>query len=151
MKAVIQVCRDARVDVEGVTTGAIEHGMLVYFGAEAGDDSSMLRPFLEKMMRLRIFKDERGKMNLSLSQTGGSILLVSQFTLAADVYKGNRPGFETALDAGSAEKLYEEAVSILRGMGYTVSTGVFGAHMLVSYTNDGPETFILDSQCFLHR
>ena len=96
MLAVIQSVEDARVDVDGQTVGSIGKGMLVYFGVEKDDEESIIAPFLDKMMRLRIFKDDNGKMNLSLSQYGGDVLFISQFTLAGDVYKGNRPGFDNA-------------------------------------------------------
>lgn len=146
MLAVIQTVRDASVTVEGEVVGNIEEGMLVYFGVEKNDRKEELKPFLEKLVRLRIFKDENGKMNLSLASSGGRILFVSQFTLAGDIYKGNRPGFDNAAPAPVAKEFYEEALRILAQMGYSVSSGCFGEHMMVSYVNDGPETFILDSK-----
>ncbi len=145
MKAVIQTVLDASVKVDGEVVGAIDRGMLVYFGVEKDDDAHILKPFFEKLLKLRIFKDGEGRMNLSLSQAGGSMLLVSQFTLASDIYKGNRPGFETAAAPQAAQELYLKAVDLLRSMGIAVETGRFGAHMHVCYCNDGPETFILDS------
>lgn len=146
MLAVIQTVRDASVTVEGELAGSIEDGMLVYFGVEKDDRMEDLKPFLEKLVKLRIFKDEKGKMNLSLASAGGRILFVSQFTLAGDIYKGNRPGFESAAPAPVAQEFYEEALRMLAQMGYSVSSGRFGEHMLVRYVNDGPETFILDSK-----
>ena len=151
MLAVIQSVEDARVDVDGQTVGSIGKGMLVYFGVEKDDEESIIAPFLDKMMRLRIFKDDNGKMNLSLSQYGGDVLFISQFTLAGNVYKGNRPGFDNAAPADRALRYYEKAVETLRGMGYHVECGRFGAHMKVSYVNDGPETFILDSRRLVHK
>ena len=129
MKAVIQTVEEASVKVDGITVGQIERGMLVYFGVEKGDEESILDPFLEKLMKL----------------------IVSQFTLAGDIYKGNRPGFETAAGADLARSLYEKAVEKLGQMGYRVQTGLFGAHMKVAYVNDGPETFILESDRLLHK
>lgn len=146
MLAVIQSVLDASVSVDGVSVGAIDRGMLVYFGLEKDDSEDMLEAFLDKMLRLRIFKDENGKMNLSLSQSGGSMLFVSQFTLACNLYSGNRPGFDSAMPSAQAEEIYNRAVLILRERGYHVECGRFGAHMLVRYTNDGPETFMLDSR-----
>lgn len=151
MIAVIQSVENASVSVDGSPVSSIEKGMLVYFGVEKGDDESLLDKFLEKMMKLRIFKDENGKMNLSLSQAGGDVMMISQFTLAGDIYKGNRPGFDNAAAPADARRIYEKAVSMLRDKGYTVATGMFGEHMKVVYCNDGPETFILDSARLLHR
>lgn len=151
MIAVIQTVEEASVSVEGRTVGSIDRGMLVYFGVEKDDDESLLGSFIGKMMKLRIFKDENEKMNLTLAQSGGQILFISQFTLAGDIYKGNRPGFETAAGAQKARELYLKAAGMLEGMGYQVATGCFGAHMKVRYCNDGPETFILDSKRLMHK
>ena len=114
MIAVIQSVENASVSVDGSPVSSIEKGMLVYFGVEKGDDESILDKFLEKMMKLRIFKDENGKMNLSLSQAGGDVMMISQFTLAGDIYKGNRPGFDNAAAPADARRIYEKAVSMLR-------------------------------------
>ncbi len=151
MIAVIQNVENASVSVAGTLVSSIEKGMLVYFGVEKGDDESMLDRFLSKMMRLRIFKDENGKMNLSLSQAGGEVMIISQFTLAGDIYRGNRPGFDNAAHPDDARAIYEKAVGMLGDMGYKVATGMFGEHMKVVYCNDGPETFILDSRRLLHK
>ncbi len=151
MKAVIQRVRDASVSVDGIVKGQIEKGMLVYFGVEESDDASMLQPFLEKLVRLRIFEDDQGKMNLSLDKDHMGILFISQFTLAADLCRGNRPDFAHAMNPSTAEKMYDDGISILKNMGYNVQCGVFGAHMVVSYSNMGPVTFILNSRdmkCF---
>lgn len=148
MKAVIQRVKDASVSVEGSVVGQIDHGMLVYFGVEDTDTEDMIEPFLEKMVKLRIFEDRDGKMNLALDKTGGSILFISQFTLAAELMKGNRPGFDHAMAPDVADKFYEKGASYLRTLGYNTETGVFGAHMEVRYMNDGPCTFILDSRDF---
>ena len=128
MIAVIQSVENASVSVGGSPVSSIEKGMLVY-----------------------IFKDENEKMNLSLSQADGDVMMISQFTLAGDIYKGNRPGFDNAAAPADARRIYEKAVSMLRDKGYTVATGMFGEHMKVVYCNDGPETFILDSARLLHR
>ena len=148
MIAVIQTVEEASVSVEGRTVGSIDRGMLVYFGVEKDDDESLLGPFIGKMMKLRIFKDENEKMNLTLAQSGGQILFISQFTLSADVYHGNRPSFDSAEEPGKAKAMYEAAVSYLREKGLRTETGVFGAHMEISYINDGPVTFVLDSDGF---
>ncbi len=146
MKAVIQRVRNASVKVDGTIKGEINHGMLVYFSVEADDTFDMIEPFLDKLVHLRIFEDENEKMNLSLDKIGGEILFISQFTLAANLDRGNRPDFANAKAPGEAERFYEEGIRILKGWGYPVSSGVFGAHMQVEYMNDGPVTFILDSK-----
>lgn len=145
MKAVIQTVLDARVTVDGEVVGAIDKGMLVYFCVERGDTEDILPKFCSKLSKLRIFKDEAGKMNLDVKTSGGDILLVSQFTIAGDTHHGNRPGFDGAAPPAFAEECFLKARDFLSSLGHRVETGVFGAHMLVSYTNDGPETFILDS------
>lgn len=146
MKSVIQRVRNASVKVDGTIKGEINHGMLVYFSVEADDTFDMIEPFLDKLVHLRIFEDENEKMNLSLDKIGGEILFISQFTLAANLDRGNRPDFANAKAPGEAERFYEEGIRILKGWGYSVSSGVFGAHMQVEYMNDGPVTFILDSE-----
>ena len=151
MIAVIQSVEEASVTVDGLVSGAIDKGMLVYFGVQKDDEEKDLDKFLEKLVKLRIFKDENEKMNLSVDKIGGKILFVSQFTLASDIYKGNRPGFETASSPDKAKELYEKAVEKLEKLGYSVQCGVFGAHMKVRYVNDGPETFILESDRLLHK
>lgn len=145
MKAVIQRVRNANCIVNGKVTGEIERGMLVYFSVSKEDNISMLHPFLEKMVRLRFFEDDEGKMNRSLKDIDGSILFISQFTLYADLSRGNRPDFAHAMNAIEAEKFYLSAIEILRQLGYNVSSGIFGAHMHINYENDGPVTLILDS------
>lgn len=146
MKAVIQRVKDASCTVDGAVTGRIDHGLLVYFCAEGGDTADMLPRFLSKIVSLRIFEDDGGKMNLSLSDNGGSVLLISQFTLAADISKGRRPSFDGAMGADEAEEFYEKAISLLREMGIHTECGVFGAHMEIRYLNDGPVTIIADSE-----
>ncbi|MBR1919945.1 MAG: D-tyrosyl-tRNA(Tyr) deacylase [Spirochaetales bacterium] len=151
MKAVIQTVRNASVTVDGRITGQIDEGMLVYFGVERDDTDEILIPFLDKLLKMRIFKDENGKTNLDLASSGGKLLIISQFTLAANVYRGNRPSFDSAMSPDRARELYEKAVIYLRSRELVVETGVFGAHMLVSYVNEGPETFVLESDRFLSK
>lgn len=151
MKAVIQRVKNASCTVEGTVTGAIDSGLLVYFGVDKGEDTSVLQRFLEKIVRLRCFEDDNGKMNLSIMDKGASILFISQFTLSADVYHGNRPSFDSAEEPEKAKCVYEKGIAILKNLGINVQCGIFGAHMEISYINDGPVTFVLDSACFSHR
>lgn len=146
MKAVIQRVTRASVEVEGRIVGRIGAGLLVLLGVAKGDDERDLSYLLEKLQTLRIFGDDQGKMNRSLVDVGGALLLVSQFTLLGDTSKGRRPGFDLAASPEAARALYEQAVERLRSAGLTVKTGVFGAHMQVELLNDGPVTFIVDSR-----
>ena len=146
MKAVIQRVTRASVEVEGRIIGRIGAGLLVLLGVAKGDDERDLSYLLEKLQTLRIFGDDQGKMNRSLVDVGGALLLVSQFTLLGDTSKGRRPGFDLAASPEAARALYEQAVERLRSAGLTVETGVFGAHMQVELLNDGPVTFIVDSR-----
>ena len=151
MKAVIQRVKNASCTVDGTVTGAIDSGLLVYFGVDKGEDTPVLQRFLEKIVRLRCFEDDNGKMNLSIMDKGASILFISQFTLSADVYHGNRPSFDSAEEPEKAKCVYEKGIAILKNLGINVQCGIFGAHMEISYINDGPVTFVLDSACFSHR
>ena len=135
----------ARVEVEGVITGKIDTGLLVLIGVTKADARSDADYLVDKIANLRIFSDEAGKMNLSVLEVGGSLLVVSQFTLYGDCRKGRRPGFDLAAPAEQARALYEYFVEKARGSGIHVETGVFQAHMAVSLTNDGPVTFMLES------
>ncbi len=146
MKAVIQRVKDASCTVDGIVTGKISSGLLVYFGVEKNDKPEHLKPFLEKILKLRIFLDENDKMNLSVMDTDRAILFISQFTLAADVYRGNRPSFDSAAEPAFAKSLYDEGIVILKDLGVDVQCGVFGAHMDIRYLNDGPITFLIDSK-----
>ncbi|MBA5875135.1 MAG: D-tyrosyl-tRNA(Tyr) deacylase [Nitrospira sp. CR1.2] len=146
MKAVIQRVTRASVEVEGETVGRIGRGLLVLLGVARGDEERDLLYVVEKLHTLRIFADEQGKMNRSLSEVGGAILLVSQFTLLGDTTKGRRPGFDRAAPPDEARTWYEQAATSLRSAGVKVETGVFGAHMQVELLNDGPVTFLLDSR-----
>ena len=145
MKAVIQRVAEARVEVDGRTVGAIGQGVLVLLGVEKGDTTEDADWLAEKIVSLRIFEDEAGKMNLSLPDMGGALLAVSQFTLAGNCAKGRRPSFDSAAPPGEANLLYEQFVAAVRGRHIPVATGIFQAMMQVSLTNDGPVTFILDS------
>lgn len=143
MIALIQRVSEARVDVAGETVGAIDGGLLVLLGVEREDGEARLRKLADKVMKYRIFADDEGKMNLNVRQAGGSLLVVSQFTLAADTEKGLRPSFSSAAHPSEAERLYEAFVAYCREQGMPVETGAFGADMKVSLTNDGPVTFSL--------
>ncbi|TKB88362.1 MAG: D-tyrosyl-tRNA(Tyr) deacylase [Nitrospira sp.] len=146
MKAVIQRVTSASVHVEGKTVGRIESGLLVLLGVAKGDGEPDGRYLVEKIRTLRIFSDEQGKMNRSLVDIGGSVLLVSQFTLLGRTANGRRPSFDEAAPPEEARQLYEQVVKELRALGTFVETGVFSAHMQVELLNDGPVTFIIDSR-----
>jgi D-tyrosyl-tRNA(Tyr) deacylase len=145
MKALIQRVSEASVKVEGQTISAIEQGLVVLLGVEKGDSSLDVDKLLHKVSHYRIFSDADDKMNLNVQQINGSLLIVSQFTLAADTKKGLRPGFSTAAVPVLAEALYEEFVAKARKQEITVGTGQFGADMQVALINDGPVTFWLSS------
>jgi D-tyrosyl-tRNA(Tyr) deacylase len=146
LKAVIQRVGEAEVTVDGKTVGRIGRGIVVLLGVEKGDGERDAQWLAEKISNLRIFEDQAGKMNLSLLETGGEILAVSQFTLAGNCAKGRRPSFDSAAPPEEAKRLYEYFVERLRGLGTKVETGIFQAMMQVSLVNDGPVTFILESQ-----
>jgi len=146
MKAVIQRVTRASVHVEGKTVGQIESGLLVLLGVAKDDGEADGRYLVEKIRTLRIFSDEQGKMNRSLADIGGSVLLVSQFTLLGRTENGRRPSFDEAAPSGEAERLYKQVVAELRDRGTHVETGIFAAHMQVELLNDGPVTFVLDSR-----
>jgi len=146
MKAVIQRVTRASVEVEGAIIGRIGTGLLVLLGVAKGDEERDLLYLVEKIRTLRIFGDEQGKMNRTVTDAGGALLLVSQFTLLGDTTKGRRPGFDQAAPPDEARAWYEQAVSRLRAGGLVVETGRFGAHMQVELLNDGPVTFLLDSR-----
>jgi len=144
MKLVIQRVSRAEVRVGGNVVGRIEKGLVALVGAERGDDGAVAEETARKLAGLRIFEDPAGKMNLALDEVRGSVLAVSQFTLAADLSRGRRPGFEKALPAEQARPLYDHFVRALELLGVPVATGVFGEKMEVELVNDGPATFILE-------
>ncbi|HSL04941.1 MAG TPA: D-aminoacyl-tRNA deacylase [Nitrospiraceae bacterium] len=146
MKAVIQRVIRASVHVEDKTVGQIESGLLVLLGVAKGDGETDGQYLVEKIRTLRIFSDEQGKMNRSLADIGGSVLLVSQFTLLGRTENGRRPSFDEAAAPDEARRLYEGMATDLRAQGILVQTGVFAAHMQVELLNDGPVTFVLDSR-----
>jgi D-tyrosyl-tRNA(Tyr) deacylase len=144
MRAVIQRVSSASVRVDGAVVGAIKAGALILLGVLDGDSEREAEQLAEKVASFRYFADDSGKMNLSVSDVSGSLLVVSQFTLAADGRKGRRPSFDKAAAPLLAEKLYEHFVSHLVLLGLSVETGSFGAMMEVELVNDGPVTFVLD-------
>ena len=144
MKAVIQRVSSSSVTVESQVVGAIGQGIMVLLGVEKGDDEGKADWLAEKICGLRIFSDEAGKMNLSVKDVGGALLVVSQFTIAGTCAKGKRPSFDTAAPADEGKRLYEYFVSSARSQGVPVATGIFQADMQVALINDGPVTFILE-------
>ncbi len=143
MKALLQRVAEARVDIAGHTVGAIGPGLLVLLCAERGDGEAQADRMLAKILKLRIFSDEAGKMNRSVQDTGGGLLVVSQFTLAADASGGNRPSFTQAAPPDEGRRLYAYFVAQARGAHPVVATGEFGADMQVRLVNDGPVTIPL--------
>ena len=147
MRAVVQRVSRASVTVEGRVTGAIERGLLVLLGAGADDGDKDLAYVVDKVVNLRIFADDAGKMNRSVIDVGGGVLVVSQFTLYGDARQGRRPAFIGALEPVAAKALYEQALQAIRAAGVTrVEAGEFGADMAVELVNDGPVTILLDSR-----
>jgi D-tyrosyl-tRNA(Tyr) deacylase len=146
MKAVIQRVTGASVEVDGTIVARIQNGLVVLLGVAKGDDESDGRYLAETIGTLRIFSDEQGKMNRSLIEVDGAVLLVSQFTLLGRTTSGRRPSFDGAAPPDLARRLYEQVAADLRACGTTVETGVFAAHMTVALVNDGPVTFVLDSK-----
>lgn len=145
MRALLQRVSEARVDVAGRTVGEIGPGLMILLCAMPGDTPDVSAKLAAKIAKLRIFKDDAGKMNLSLLQSEGSALVVSQFTLAADTSRGNRPGFSGACPPDQAEALYIQFSEDLAGLGIPVANGQFGADMQVHLVNDGPVTLWLDT------
>lgn len=143
MKVLVQKVTSASVTVDGQIVSEITDGYLLLVGVEKGDDKSKAEYLAKKVANFRIFTDENDKMNLSVTDVKGEILAVSQFTLAADLSRGNRPGFDTAALPHDAEPLYEYFVEQLRSFGIPVKTGIFQAYMKVALVNDGPCTFLL--------
>jgi len=146
LRAVLQRVSSASVSVDGEVISSISSGLLVLLGVGEDDSEADVQYLADKTANLRIFADEAGKMNLSVSDIGGEILVVSQFTLYGDCRKGRRPSFTAAARPQKAEALYENYVSTLSNMGLKVETGVFQAHMDVELVNDGPVTILLNSE-----
>jgi D-tyrosyl-tRNA(Tyr) deacylase len=146
MRAVIQRVTGAQVVVEGAVVGRIGRGLVVLLGVGRGDTSDDAAYLARKIAGLRVFADPQGKMNLALSQVGGEVLVVSQFTLYGDARKGNRPSFIEAAPPEQSERLYAEFCEMLARQGIQVETGVFQAQMMIHLVNDGPVTIILDSR-----
>lgn len=146
MKAVVQRVTYASVEVGGTIVGKINAGLLVLLGVAKGDAESDGRYLVEKIRTLRMFSDDQGKMNRSLADVNGAVLLVSQFTLLGRTTNGRRPSFDDAAPPEDAKRLYEQVAADLRAQGTVVETGIFAAHMKVELLNDGPVTFMLDSR-----
>ncbi len=145
MRALLQRVTRAEVRVDGSVTGAIDDGLVILLGVGPDDDEQVVEALAQKVVDLRIFRDEDGRTNRSLADAGGGVLLVSQFTLYADTRRGRRPGFTAAAAPELAERCYEAFATALRRLGVTVATGVFGAEMALELVNDGPFTIWLDT------
>ncbi|MBF9031973.1 D-tyrosyl-tRNA(Tyr) deacylase [Rhodobacterales bacterium HKCCE3408] len=145
MRAILQRVSEARVEIGGETVGRCGPGLMILVCAMAGDGMDEVERLSAKVSKLRIFEDDAGKMNRSILDTGGGALVVSQFTLAADTSRGNRPGFSTAAPPEDGKRLYEAFAAALRALGIPTETGRFGADMAVHLVNDGPVTIWLDT------
>ena len=145
MKALLQRVSCARVSVAGAVVGEIGPGLLVLLGLDKDDDKPVAERMLERVLAYRVFADDRGRMNRSVVEAGGGVMLVSQFTLSADTSSGLRPGFSRAMAPAEAEQLYHYTLQALQQRHQNVAAGVFGANMQVTLTNDGPVTFLLES------
>ena len=152
MRALIQRVKNACVEVEGKTVGSCKNGFMILFCALEGDGDGELDTLIRKTVNLRVFEDENGKMNRSLLDVDGEVLCISQFTLAADTKKGNRPSFIGAMEPIAAKQMYEKYCAGLKNAGIRrVETGVFGADMQVSLVNDGPVTIMLDTEIWCKK
>ena len=146
MRVLLQVVKKASVEIENKVYSSIDRGFLLFVGYNYQDDETVIKKVMDKVTSLRVFSDPNGKMNLSLNDIGGEILIVSQFTLYADVKKGRRPSFNIAANGEVGLPLYEKTCDYVRSLNYIVKTGVFGADMKISLINDGPTTIIVDSE-----
>ena len=146
MRFVCQRVSHAKVEVDDRVVGEIERGLLVYLGVGKGDTAEDAQFIADKLVNLRIFADDAGKMNRSVMDIGGKILLISNFTLHGDCRKGRRPGFDAAAEPALAEELYEKVAELIAEAGVAIEKGVFGGYMQVTSQNDGPVTFLLDSK-----
>ena len=146
MRAVVQRVTSADVKIDGEVKGKIDNGFMVLLGVGNGDTDEDMKYIADKIINLRVFSDENDKMNLSLADVGGSMLVISQFTLYGDCSHGRRPYFGDAMEPVGANKMYEDFVAYVRDKGIHTETGEFGADMKVSLTNDGPVTIILESK-----
>lgn len=149
MRAVIQRVSSARVSVDGNTIGRIGNGLLIFLGVGETDTEADLKYIADKSVGLRIFSDENDKMNLSVEDIGGEILVISQFTLYGDCRKGKRPSFSKSMEPVAAKRMYEQFIAELEGRGINTAHGEFGADMKVELLNDGPVTILLDSSKIL--
>ncbi len=146
MRAVVERVKEAKVSAQGNPLGEIQKGLLVFLGVMKGDNEADALELAQKVAELRVFEDEKGKMNLSLTEVGGSMLIVSQFTLAADCRKGRRPSFDPAADPETAQHLYDRFVEAIKNLSIPVATGEFRSLMEVQLINAGPVTLLLDSR-----
>ncbi len=146
MKIVLQRVSEASVQIDGVVVGKIGRGLVVLLGFEKGDSTKDVEYLSEKTVNLRVFEDAQGKMNLSLLDIGGEMLIISQFTLAGDCRKGRRPGFDKAAEPDLANKLYLEFIRSVQNIGIKTAEGKFGVNMKVNISNDGPVTFVLENK-----
>jgi D-aminoacyl-tRNA deacylase len=151
MRAVIQRVSRAEVVVDGATVGRIDAGLVILLGVAQGDTAREALQLAEKIVQLRIFEDDAGKMNRSLLDRGGGVLAISQFTLLADCRKGRRPSFTQAATPDEARTLYEQFVAAVQGHQVPVAQGIFQAHMEITLTNDGPVTIVLDTRELARR
>jgi D-tyrosyl-tRNA(Tyr) deacylase len=145
MRIVCQRVLEAKVKVNDRQVGKVDTGLLVYLGVGKGDTTADAEFIADKIIHLRIFADDQGKMNLCVQDVGGGVLLISNFTLHGDCRKGRRPGFDNAADPDQADALYEKVAELITKTGVHIEKGIFGEYMQVSSVNDGPVTFILDS------
>lgn len=146
MRVLLQVVKKAEVSINGKIYSQIKEGFLLFVGFNHADNLDIVKKTLDKVLSLRVFKDQEDKMNLGLKEKSGEILCVSQFTLYADVKKGRRPSFNIAAPENISRPLYEQTIEYINSLGYRCQTGVFGADMEISLINDGPTTILIDSE-----